>query len=129
MSMTQTTLIFDGDCAFCTRCAVWGASNLSEFPTAKAFQNISPASYGLNDADVRKSVWIIDGRVVLSGARAVAWILKAQPKFFWRIVGRFIDWCPIRPISAAAYRLVAINRHRMPGGTANCKVANLETDK
>lgn len=126
MNGPATTLIFDGDCGFCTLCVTWGLKNLSAFPNPLAFQKLDPADYGLSQADVRKAVWLISGSTVLSGARAVAWILKGQKNYSWRLVGRFIDWCPIRPFAALGYRLVALNRHRLPGASTECKMVNLD---
>mgnify|MGYP000558926918 CR=1 FL=1 len=126
MTGPATTLIFDGDCAFCSRCVVWGIANLSNFPNPLPFQKLSPGDFGLSDKDVRKAVWLISGNTVLSGARAVAWILKQQKSRGWQLLGTFIDWCPIRPFSALAYRFVAVNRHRMPGATTECKMVTLD---
>jgi predicted DCC family thiol-disulfide oxidoreductase YuxK len=126
MSGPATTLIFDGDCAFCDRCVTWGLKNLSAFPNPLPFHKLDPSTYGLTQNDVRKAVWLVSGSTVLSGARAVAWILKGQKSFAWRWLGRFIDWCPIRPFAAAAYRLVAINRHRLPGASTECKMVSLD---
>ncbi len=126
MSGPATTLIFDGDCGFCTACVTWGVRNLSAFPNPLPFQSLDPADYGLSVADVRKAVWLISGSTVLSGARAVAWILKGQRNLIWRLFGRFIDWCPIRPFAALAYRIVALNRHRLPGASTQCKMVNLD---
>jgi len=126
MSAETTTLIYDGDCGFCTRCVVWGLGYLAAFPSPVAFQSITPDHFGLTSNDVRKAVWLISGEKVLSGARAVAWILQMQTKVTWRLIGGFIDWLPIRPLAALGYRLVAINRHRLPGATTNCKVVKLD---
>jgi predicted DCC family thiol-disulfide oxidoreductase YuxK len=126
MNGQATTLIFDGDCGFCTRCVLWGTANLSAFPNPVAFQRIEPSRFGLTENDVRKSVWLISGNTVLSGARAVAWILKGQKSIGWRLLGQFIDWCPIRPFSQLGYRLVAVNRHRLPGASTECKMVNFE---
>ena len=126
MATTAATLIFDGDCGFCTRCVVWGTSKLSAFPNPKAFQNIDPASYGLTDKDVREAVWLISGSTILSGARAVAWIIKQQSGIGWRVLGQFIDWCPIRPFAKVGYRLVAKNRHRLPGASTSCKLVSAD---
>jgi predicted DCC family thiol-disulfide oxidoreductase YuxK len=126
MTDPATTLIFDGDCGFCTRCVVWGTANLSAFPNPVAFQKLEPSDYGLTENDVRKAVWLISEQTVLSGARAVAWILKGQKSLGWRLIGRFIDWCPIRPFSALAYRLVALNRHHLPGASTECKMVTLD---
>ena len=126
MSESQALLIYDGDCAFCTRCVTWGVRNLSAFPNPLPFQKVDPATFGLSALDVRKAVWVIAPNQILSGARAVAWILKGQAKFRWRLIGRFIDWCPVRPFASLGYRLVAINRHRFPGATTECKMVNLD---
>lgn len=126
MNGPATTLIFDGDCGFCTRCVTWGMKNMSAFPNPVAFQIIDPTSYGLTEADVRKAVWLISGNTVRSGARAVAWILQGQKHSGWRLLGRFIDWCPVRPLAALGYRLVAINRHRLPGASSECKMVSLD---
>jgi predicted DCC family thiol-disulfide oxidoreductase YuxK len=126
MTHPATTLIFDGDCAFCTKSVTWGLKNLSAFPNPLPFQDLDPKTYGLTDNDVRKAVWLISGSTVLSGARAVAWILKGQKNTFWRWLGKLIDLRPVRPIAALGYRLVANNRHRLPGATAECKVVTLD---
>jgi len=126
MNGPATTLIFDGDCGFCTRCVLWGTTNLSAFPNPIAFQALDPSTYGLTDKDVRKAVWLISGSTVLSGARAVAWILQQQKSKIWRLLGKFIDWCPVRPFAALTYRLVAINRHRLPGASTECKMVTLD---
>ncbi|WP_330185843.1 DUF393 domain-containing protein [Nocardia sp. NBC_01503] len=54
-----------------------------------------------------------------SGARAGALLLRraAQP---WRAVGAIMLNPPISWLAAALYRLVAKNRHRLPGGTPAC---------
>lgn len=124
MTNLAATLIFDGDCGFCTRCVIWGTSKLSAFPNPKAFQTIDPASQGLTDKDVRESVWLISGTTVLSGARAVAWILKQQKNLGWRALGSFIDCYPVRPLAKFGYRLVAKNRHRLPGASTSCKIVS-----
>lgn len=126
MSTPATTLIFDGDCGFCARCVAWGVQNLTDFPSPLPFQGLNPIDYGLSVSDVRKAVWVISGSQIQSGARAVAWILKQQKSLVWRLLGRFIDWCPIRPFAALGYRLVAINRHRLPGATTSCKMVTLD---
>jgi predicted DCC family thiol-disulfide oxidoreductase YuxK len=126
MNTPATTLIYDGDCAFCSRCVDWGLRSLSAFPNLRAFQNIQPEDFGLSQADVRKAVWLISENTKLSGARAVAWILKQQSKLLWRIIGHLIDWYPVRPIAALGYRLVANNRHRLPGATSSCKMVTLD---
>jgi len=133
--LEQQVLIYDGDCAFCQRCVDWGRRNLANFPQALAYASIQPERFGLSLADVEQSVWLVDGGAPLerrqrglaqwSGHRAVARILIAQSLksrfgFVWKLCGVAIVLGG--PISAASYRAVAKNRHRMPGATAACEL-------
>ena len=128
-------LIYDGDCAFCQRCVDWGVRVLPDFPQALAYASILPEQFGLSLEDVQQSIWLIDvaasleirqaGKSHWSGHRAAAQILLRQPTksqfgFFWRLLGFLIILGG--PVSAHAYRLVAKNRHRLPGATAACEL-------
>ena len=130
-------LIYDGDCAFCQRCLDWGIATLPEFPQAFSYASIQPEAFGLSIEDVQQSIWLIDssadlkvrqsGKAQLSGHRAAAKILTSQPLrsrfgFAWRMFGYLIILGG--PISAGAYRIVARNRHRLPGATEACEMPN-----
>ncbi|NCZ92069.1 MAG: DUF393 domain-containing protein, partial [Actinobacteria bacterium] len=43
-------------------------------------------------------------------------------RFPWSTIGRVIGWRVMSPLGSLVYRLVANNRHRLPGGTPACKV-------
>ncbi|MFZ9819254.1 MAG: thiol-disulfide oxidoreductase DCC family protein, partial [Ilumatobacteraceae bacterium] len=81
------------------------------------------ASLGLNAAQCSEALQCVDlGRnETLSGHRAVARALD-ESRFPWSIFGRLIGFAPLSPLGALIYRLVANNRHRLPGGTPACKV-------
>ena len=118
-------LIYDGDCAFCQMSLQWGIDNLPWFPPYVAFQKITPSDFGLTDQQVRSQIFLVDADRNLGGHKAGAWILTHQPGWrlsaiLWRIFGHLIN--VFSPISALVYRLIASNRHRLPGGSATCKL-------
>ena len=121
----QAFLIYDGDCAFCQLSLQWGIDHLPWFPPYVAFQKISPKDFDLTDAQVRSQIFLVDATKTFGGHRAGAWILTHQPGHgvkatLWRLFGHLINI--FSPISALVYRWVAKNRHRLPGGSATCKL-------
>ena len=120
MSSNSPTLVFDGDCAFCTACVRWGQRNLKQWPTTVAYQFIDISEHGLTQEQVRTSIWLLPAK--LPANRASAAILKQQRNLFWKLLGVLIDLPILRLLSAAAYRLVARNRHRLPGATEACEL-------
>lgn len=133
--LEREVLIYDGDCAFCQRCVDWGIRNLPSFPQALSYASIQPSDFGLDLDDVQQSIWLVapeaslairqQGRGQWGGHRAAARILTHQPLksrfgFGWRMFGYLI--ISGGPISALAYRLVAQNRHRLPGATEACEM-------
>jgi predicted DCC family thiol-disulfide oxidoreductase YuxK len=117
-------LIYDGDCAFCNRSLEFGLRHLHWFPNSVAFQKTEPDQFGLTRDQVEASIWLINGNQKLAGHRAASWILRQQKNLLHKFAG--IAILAGGPISAAAYRWVAKNRHRLPGGTPACEI---ETSK
>jgi predicted DCC family thiol-disulfide oxidoreductase YuxK len=66
--------------------------------------------------------WVAADGTRLAGARAFAALLRDQPVATLRLLGRLCDARPVRPMAAAVYRIIAANRHRLPGGTPACAV-------
>jgi predicted DCC family thiol-disulfide oxidoreductase YuxK len=72
----------------------------------------------------------VDAAVVLvdvtwrrsSGPTAIARYLRSSSSPAWRAVGSVIARRPLRWLTAPIYRLIARNRHRMPGGTPQCSL-------
>ena len=117
-------LIFDGDCAFCTSSATWIAERLmrSEGPNARLvpWQFTDLAALGTTEARTRCEVlWVTPQGEIYGGAAAFArWLqFRGNP---YAILGRLLEVWPIRPLAGAVYRLIAKNRHRMPGGSPAC---------
>ena len=127
MQPTQV-LIYDGDCAFCKLSLDFGIKHLDWFPRYVAFQRINPADFGLAENQVRTSIWLIldssnpQNPKPLAGHLAAAEILVQQKNFLWKFLGRLIKSRLLSPIAAWVYAFVAKNRHRMPGGTKQCKI-------
>jgi len=115
----RPVFVFDGDCAFCT-----SAARLLERigPEAEivAWQLADFDELGITAAQASEAVrWIDAGNAVRSGHEAIAAALGTAG-WPWRIAGRVILLPVVSPLAAAIYRLVARNRHRLPGGTPAC---------
>lgn len=115
----RPVLVFDGDCAFCTSCVeLLGRLRLDADIVAWQFTDLG--ELGLTEQQAADAVrWVeIDG-TVRSGHTAVAAALIAAGSV-WKLLGRALLLPGISWVAARAYRLVADNRHRLPGGTPAC---------
>lgn len=120
------TLVYDGDCAFCTRSvAAIGRLHLAS-PRIVAWQHADlPALRLTREQCERELQWVRpDGRVD-GGAQAVAQLLLTSGGL-WLLLGLLVRLPPGRWAAAGVYRLVAANRHRLPGGTPACALPPAE---
>lgn len=119
-------LIYDGDCQFCRLSLDFGIRHLEVFPQFVAHQRIIPAQYGLSNQDVTSQVWLVpnssEALKPVGGHLAVAQILVSQRQFYWKTLGFLMRTPPTSLVAGLVYRLVAKNRHRLPGGTKACKL-------
>jgi predicted DCC family thiol-disulfide oxidoreductase YuxK len=117
----RPVLVYDGDCGFCTTC-VRLLERIGPDAEIVAWQLTDLAALGMTEEQAADAVqWVrIDG-TVRSGHEAIAAVLSTAGRF-WRIVGRALLLPGISWIAARAYRLVADNRYRLPGGTPACAV-------
>lgn len=120
--MVQPTFVYDGDCAFCTACARfidrWIPSSARVLP----WQFADLDELGLTPAECTEAVqWVGAASDRAAGPDAIARLL-AGSNLFWRVPGALLRFPPVRAVAWPAYRWVARNRHRMPGGTAACAV-------
>ncbi|MFF8288882.1 thiol-disulfide oxidoreductase DCC family protein [Streptomyces sp. NPDC016309] len=116
----RPVLVYDGDCGFCStsvrfagryirpRCAItpWQFTDLEELGVTR-----QRAAYEV--------LWVTPVGTVYGGSRAVAKLLLSSGGG-WPVVGALLNLPPVRWAAHGVYRLVANNRHRMPGGTAAC---------
>lgn len=116
----RPVLIYDGDCAFCTRC-VRVAALLDPSVDLQAWQFADLAQFGLTEQATGEAVQWVDGDSnVLSGHFAVAAVLRHSGRRPWSWLGRVIVLPVMSNVAAWTYRCVAEHRDRMPGGTPAC---------
>jgi predicted DCC family thiol-disulfide oxidoreductase YuxK len=118
-SFPKPVLIFDGDCAFCTRSVnVFKRLPIDAEVTAYQFTNLE--LYGTTEERATHEVlWVDPTGRIYGGAQAIARLLVSAGGVY-AAAGWALRTPPIRWIAAAGYRLIANNRQRMPGGTAAC---------
>jgi predicted DCC family thiol-disulfide oxidoreductase YuxK len=116
---TRPVLVYDGDCAFCTSSARL-LGTIGPKAEIVAWQQTDLEQLGLSEEAASAAVqWVdVDG-TVRSGHEAVAAALRGAGGV-WSLAGQILLAPGISPIAAAAYRLIANNRHRLPGGTPAC---------
>jgi predicted DCC family thiol-disulfide oxidoreductase YuxK len=123
VGMDQPTFVYDGDCAFCTSCAKFAQRRVPSPARIVPWQFSDLDALGLTAAQCEEAVQWVDPRtgVTAAGPDAIADLLAAS-NLFWRPAGALLRLRPVRALAWPAYRWVARNRHRMPGGTAACAV-------
>ena len=122
LQRSHATLVFDGDCGFCTTSVNWLKRTLPAFPTATPFQWADLDALGVTEAEARERVWLVTDKARFGGHLAVSALLRHQPAAGWRFLGWLIAAPGFSLIAAGAYALVARYRYRLPGGTPACKV-------
>lgn len=118
----QGRLIYDADCGFCTRSARWLAQDGAAFEIV-SWQGLPDlGALGLTVEDVTTAAYWQAGDGTLSrGADAIARSLVARGGVF-ALTGRVLLVPPVRQLAHLVYGRVAVNRHRMPGGTGACRI-------
>ena len=131
--LESRVLIYDGDCLFCQLSLEFGLRNLRVFPPYVAFQRIKPADFGLTLDQVRSQIWLsekVPSKTAALGAHLAAGaILKFQPSRFLQFLGWLISTPPTAWFASLIYKLIAANRHRLPGGSKACKLEDNYFDK
>lgn len=123
----QPVLVYDGDCGFCT-----SSVRLLERIGARAetvpWQRADLPGLGLTEEVAAASVqWVETDGAIHSGHEAVAAALVSAGGI-WAPAGRLLLRPGISPLAAGAYRLVAANRRRLPGGTPACATGRRVVD-
>jgi predicted DCC family thiol-disulfide oxidoreductase YuxK len=109
-------IVYDADCGFCTRSAHW----VDTRPVAWQSLDLAAVDATPEQAD-NFAGWLVDGRIRALGAPAIAAALVARGGWT-RPLGWFLDLPGVRRLAAAGYPVLARNRHRLPGGTAACRL-------
>jgi predicted DCC family thiol-disulfide oxidoreductase YuxK len=124
MARNEPWLIFDGDCAFCTSSAHWLARRLNRSlgPNVRLvpWQFTDLAALGTTaERAQREALWVSTDGTIHGGATAFAAWLKFRGGPY-AVAGYAMDLPVVRRLAAAVYRVIAKNRHRMPGGSPAC---------
>ena len=117
---TGGTLMFDGDCGFCSRWVDWARARVSAEVTFAPGVAFDLESVGLTPEDIAAAAWWItpDGRL-RRGSAAIAAVLRECPGA-WSRVGRALEVPPVSWCATAVYAIVARHRSRLPGGSPSC---------
>ena len=117
------TLVFDGDCAFCTDC-VRALERIGPRAQVVPWQLTDLAALGLTEERAAAALqWVGADGSVRSGHEAVAAALVSAGGV-WRPLGRLLLAPGVSWLAARTYRLVAANRQRLPGGTPACALSD-----
>ncbi|UKY47833.1 thiol-disulfide oxidoreductase DCC family protein [Streptomyces inhibens] len=121
VSPTEPVLAFDGDCGFCQaaikKISSQGRPSVHAMPWQFLPQSMTEPYLDRLDREV---LLLANGRVLASGAEALAAYMKRSPALCYRVAGAAICMPLLRQCAHGVYRWVARNRHRMPGGSASC---------
>jgi predicted DCC family thiol-disulfide oxidoreductase YuxK len=115
----KPVLIYDGDCGFCQR-SVDILKRLPVDVSVTPYQFADLGLYGTTEERASYEVlWVDRSGRVHGGAQGIARLLISAGGIY-AAAGWLMRTPPVRWIAAGIYRLIATNRHKMPGGTAAC---------
>ncbi len=118
----QPTLIFDGDCGFCTTSASWIQKWMPDDVEVQPWQALDLDEVGLTVDDVSSAAYFASADGGLHrGHLAVGQALR-HAGFPLCIAGELMIRPPIAWLAAPVYRLVATYRYKLPGSTDACKL-------
>lgn len=119
---TDGTLLFDGDCGFCT----WVVGKVRRLLKPKVelvpWQKSNLDDLGVTAMECAESIQFVstEGGRTKEG-RAVAQLLKVSRRP-WPILGSIVDLPLVINLANVTYRIVARNRFRLPGSTPACQL-------
>jgi predicted DCC family thiol-disulfide oxidoreductase YuxK len=121
----RPTFVYDGDCAFCSSCARFIERRIHGPALVGAWQRLDLAALGLTADQCSDAVqWVGSDGQAVAGPAAIARLLRhasgRSGHLLWHPVGAVLATRPVLALAWPAYRWVARNRHRLPGGTAAC---------
>lgn len=105
--MSEVSVIFDGKCELCNNSINWLKKKIEI--TALDFHSADLSPFDLSLEQCSREVFVVTGTKQLSGAGAVAYLLKLRGN---RVLSALITLSG--PIGRSSYRWVAGNRNSAP---------------
>lgn len=112
--------LYDDDCGFCKRMVALARDRLGARTEFAAWQDTDLDALGLTPDQTSEAAWVVypDGRRFSGGDAVAEVLLHSRPLV--RPVGHLMRLPLLRSANRLAYRWVAANRYRLPGGTSSC---------
>jgi len=118
----DSMLLIDGDCGFCLRAALWARRWIRPSAPLVPWQSVDIAAIGVTPEQCSHAVqWVDEGRVAAQGAAAIACLLLTAPPP-WPACAWAMQRPLTRQLAERCYRLVAENRHLLPGASTACEL-------
>lgn len=127
----STVFLYDGDCAFCSKCADFIDRRVDTPASVQPWQWSDLEVLGVSADQCDAAVqWVSPGEPIAAGPDAIARLLRSAGGRVgvWKLMGAVLSLPPVRRLAWPAYRWVARNRHRMPGGTAACSLSQAQRE-
>jgi len=122
MPASQGTLVYDGDCGFCTTSAKWIEGHLGDEVQVEMWQALDLESMGLTTDDVTTAAYFVDPDGTLHRGHAGIGRSLEQMSLPFRVAGWAMQRPPVSWVAAPVYKLVAKYRYRLPGATDSCRI-------
>lgn len=123
--MGSSVLLYDGDCGVCTllsRLVTTAVRSAPDDFRVSAYQDVDLDAVGLSAEECDRALqWVSANGRISSGQDAVAKVLLAG-RLAFKPLGAIILVPGMNAVAGVAYRWVALNRHRLPGGTPACSL-------
>jgi predicted DCC family thiol-disulfide oxidoreductase YuxK len=129
VSRSEPVLVFDGDCGICSSSARFARRILRGRARVVPYQRADLDALGITPQQASEAVWWIerDGRRG-RGHRAIAAVLGAAGGI-WRPLGAALGSPTLDAPGRWVYEWVSRNRHRLPGGTPECRLPRASRDR
>ena len=121
------TLLFDGDCGFCTSSARWLERHAPSTAIVQPWQCADLDRIGVTEQACRDAVQWVDEDRHSSGPVAFADYARTSTRG-WRLIGLLVGSRPGLAVGCPVYRWVSRTRYRLPGGTPACQLPAAASD-
>jgi predicted DCC family thiol-disulfide oxidoreductase YuxK len=122
------TFLYDGDCAFCSISADFLERRVRTDAKILPWQWSELDTLGVTQAEAEAAVMWIEPDFKRAGPDAIAVLLR-RAQWYWKPLGWVLSLTPVSWLAWPVYRLIARNRHKLPGGTAACSLPQAERDR